>query len=63
LKLLSLGYLKEAQDAEFVMGDIIFNDGEGKRKSSATSMVETEVARVKFDEYVTSILSKGKCNY
>lgn len=58
LKLLSFGYMKEAQDAESVIGDILVNDGETKKKSKYTSKAEIEVARLKFEAYVESVLLK-----
>lgn len=58
LKLLNLGFVKEAQDAEFIMADMIHNDGEGK-KSNAAKNAQNEVAKEKFEAYVEKVLSEG----
>jgi hypothetical protein len=60
---LSLGLVKEAQDAEFVMSDLISGSGDKeskKRKSAVSSHAENESARIKFEHYVETVLSNCK---
>lgn len=67
MKLLEDGFLKEAQDAEFVISDIMLNLEltSGKKKQAGNRHEDEAVARLKFEEYLKEIYKgreKGNMN-
>ena len=64
MKLLDDGLLKEAQDAEFVVAEIMLNQevaSGGKKKAVGHRHADDALAKMKFEEYMKAIYSeKGK---
>jgi len=59
LRLLSKGFLKEAQDAEFIVADMGFSESESKKSFTHKRVINTE-AKLKFAEYVDKVFTESK---
>jgi len=62
IKLLKDGLLKEAQEAEFVVSDLFFNDDTGgpKVKFKKQQGPDDAMAKIKFDEYLRDVYLEVK---
>ncbi|ODM89496.1 DNA-directed RNA polymerase I subunit RPA1 [Orchesella cincta] len=55
MKLLKDGLLKEAQEAEFVVADLVLDGGPGGKAKKKLRSEDDEMAKIKFEEYLRDV--------